>query len=143
MELNTQEQSQKINGMLQRVSQSVDTVYNIAIADLEDPEEFKSNKEYVDTYTEKMKNVLMEAASNTEGALTAYIRYNPDFTEPTSGLFLTRNSDDEEFESVTPTDFSMYDKSDVEHVGWYYIPVENKKATWMEPYLNSNIDIYI
>ena len=38
MELNTQEQSQKINGMLQRVSQSVDTVYNIAIADLEDPE---------------------------------------------------------------------------------------------------------
>ena len=49
MELNTQEQSQKINGMLQRVSQSVDTVYNIAIADLEDPEEFKSNKEYVDT----------------------------------------------------------------------------------------------
>ena len=143
MELNTQEQSQKINGMLQRVSQSVDTVYNIAIADLEDPEEFKSNKEYVDTYTEKMKNVLMEAASNTEGALTAYIRYNPDFTEPTSGLFLTRNSDDEEFESVTPTDFSMYDKSDVEHVGWYYIPVENKKATWMEPYLNSNIDIYM
>lgn len=37
----------------------------------------------------------------------------------------------------------MYDPSDVEHVGWYYIPVQNGKETWMEPYLNSNIGVYM
>lgn len=58
-------------------------------------------------------------------------------------MFLTRDSDDAAFESVTPTDFSMYDESDLEHVGWYYIPVQNKQATWMEPYLNSNINVYM
>lgn len=143
MALNGREQSEKINGMLQRVSQSVDTVYSIAVANLTDVDEFKSSEEYVEAYTEQMENVLIEAATNTEGALTAYIRYNPEFTEPTSGLFLTRDSDDAAFESVTPTDFSMYDESDLEHVGWYYIPVQNKQATWMEPYLNSNINVYM
>jgi len=50
---------------------------------------------------------------------------------------------DAEFKSLTPTDFSSYDKDDLEHVGWYYIPVNNGKPTWMEPYLNSNINVYM
>lgn len=143
MALKCLQQSGEINGMLQRVAQSVDTVYNIAVKDLDDFQEFKSSEEYVEAYTKEIENVLLEAATNTEGALTAYIRYNPEFTEPTSGLFFTRNSDEEAFESVTPTDFSMYDENDLEHVGWYYIPVQNKEATWMEPYLNSNINVYM
>ena len=75
--------------------------------------------------------------------MTAYIRYNPDFTEPDSGVFLTRDSDEDEFTSVTPTDFSMYDPSDLEHVGWYYIPVQHGAPIWMDPYLNSNINVYM
>lgn len=58
-------------------------------------------------------------------------------------VFFARDSEDSEFESVTPTDFSMYEPDDLEHVGWYYIPVQNKQATWMEPYLNSNINVYM
>lgn len=143
MALKCLQQSGEINGMLQRVAQSVDTVYNIAVKDFDDLQEFKTSNEYVEAYTKEIENVLLEAATNTEGALTAYIRYNPEFTDSTSGLFFTRNSDEEEFESVRPTDFSMYDASDLEHVGWYYIPVQNKEATWMEPYLNSNINVYM
>lgn len=37
----------------------------------------------------------------------------------------------------------MYDESDVEHVGWYYLPVQAKKAIWMSPYMNENINIYM
>lgn len=85
----------------------------------------------------------MESAEDTPGALSAYIRYNHEFTEPTSGLFLTRDDEKSSFNSVTPTDFSMYDQDDTEHVGWYYIPVKNKKATWMSPYMNSNINVYM
>ena len=143
MALKCRQQSGEINGMLQRVAQSVNTVYSIAVTNLQNPSEFKSSKEYVDAYTKQLENVLLEAANNTEGALTAYIRYNPEFTDPTSGLFFTRDSEDAEFQSVTPTDFSMYDAGDTEHVGWYYIPVQNEKPTWMEPYLNSNINVYM
>ena len=37
----------------------------------------------------------------------------------------------------------MYDESDVEHVGWYYLPVQAKTAIWMSPYMNENINIYM
>lgn len=143
MQLKCVSQSDELDTMMQNVSQSVEMVYSIAVAKLEHAASFRTSKDYVDTYTEQMLPILMQSAQNTKGALTAYIRYNPEFTEPTSGLFLTRNNSDSEFESVTPTDFSMYDPSDVEHVGWYYIPVQNGKETWMEPYLNSNIGVYM
>lgn len=143
MQLKCVSQSDELDTMMQNVSQSVEMVYSIAVAKLEHAASFKTSKDYVDTYTKQMLPILMQSAQNTKGALTAYIRYNPEFTEPTSGLFLTRDNSDSEFESVTPTDFSMYDPSDVEHVGWYYIPVQNGKETWMEPYLNSNIGVYM
>lgn len=143
MQLKCVSQSDELDTMMQNVSQSVEMVYSIAVAKLEHVASFRTSKDYVDTYTKQMLPILMQSAQNTKGALTAYIRYNPEFTEPTSGLFLTRDNSDSEFESVTPTDFSMYDPSDVEHVGWYYIPVQNGKETWMEPYLNSNIGVYM
>ena len=79
-------------------------------------------------------------SENTDGAITSYIRYNPEFTEPTSGIFLTRNDTKSAFESVEPTDFSMYDPSDATHVGWYYIPKEAGEAVWIPPYHNQNLD---
>lgn len=133
----------EINASLSRVAQSVDTVSDIAMADLDDFSKFQTDSAYVSEYTAKMEQVLLNASSNTEGAVCAYLRYNPDFTEPTSGLFMTRNSTEEAFQSVTPTDFSVYDKSDIEHVGWYYTPVNNGEATWMSPYYNANVGIYM
>lgn len=133
----------ELDSMMKRVAQSVDTLYGIAVEELKDPQLFQRDPAYVEQYTDTMLLILEEFAQQTQGALTAYIRYNPDFTEPTSGLFLSRESIDSTFTSVTPTDFSMYEPSDTAHVGWYYIPVENKKATWMAPYLNSNINVYM
>lgn len=136
-------QSATLNSTMEKVEQSVDTVYSVALERLDDVAAFKSDKAYVDKYTAEMEGILYEFARNTDGALTAYLRYNPEFTEPDSGLFLTRDNSESDFTSVTPTDFSMYEPSDLEHVGWYYIPVQNQKPTWMDPYLNSNINVYM
>lgn len=136
-------ESQLLDAMMERIEQSVNTAYDIAIKELDDAEKFKTDKKYVDNYTKTIEKVLMGTAKNTEGALSAYIRYNPEFTEPDSGLFFTRDTDKSDFISVTPTDFSMYEPTDLEHVGWYYIPVQNGGPTWMEPYLNSNVNVYM
>lgn len=136
-------QSEELNKTMEKVEQSVNTIYRIALLQLDDVSAFKSSKKYVDDYTEAINNVLLTAAQNTSGAMSVYIRYNPEFTDPESGIFFTRNSSEEEFVTVTPTDFTMYEPSDLEHVGWYYIPVENKKPTWMSPYYNANIDVYM
>lgn len=143
MSLICENQGQKLDSTMEKVMQSVDTLYSIALANLDDVSAFKTDKEYVDEYTGKMEDTILKFAEHTEGAMTAYIRYNPEFTEPDSGVFLTRDSSESEFASVIPTDFSMYDPTDLAHVGWYYVPVENKKPTWMDPYLNSNINVYM
>ncbi len=135
--------SSDINSYLSKIEQSVDTLAETAMSDLDDFEAFKTDSAYVDAYTDKLEQLLLSSAGNTDGAICAYIRYNPDFTEPTSGLFMTRNSTDEAFQSVTPTDFSTYDKTDIAHVGWYYTPVNNGGPTWMNPYLNENVGIYM
>ena len=86
---------------------------------------------------------MLDFANHTNGAVTAYLRYNPNYSNPTSGVFAQRQSVDSDLQCLTPTDFSMYDESDVEHVGWYYLPVQAKKAIWMSPYMNENINIYM
>ncbi len=135
--------SQEINATLKQVEQSVNTLAKLAEESLTDLKSFKTSDEYVQEYTKALEPIALESANNTEGALTYYIRYNPEFTNPTSGIFATRDSADSEFKQLTPTDFSIYDPSDLEHVGWYYIPVQNGTATWMDPYLNSNINVYM
>lgn len=131
-----------INSMITKIEHSVDTLSDIALSRL-DFNKFKSSPTYVDQYTNELKDDFFTFAEHTDGTIAAYIRFNPDFTAPTSGLFLTRNDTESPFSSVTPTDFSMYDPSDVAHVGWYYIPVENKAPIWMDPYLNENINVYM
>ena len=93
--------------------------------------------------TETIQQAVLDFANHTNGAVTAYLRYNPNYSNPTSGVFAQRQSVDSDLQCLTPTDFSMYDESDVEHVGWYYLPVQAKKAIWMSPYMNENINIYM
>lgn len=132
----------EINASISRVEQSVDTLSDIALSQL-DFSRFKNNNAYVSQYTENLMSSFYKFSEHTDGAICSYIRYNPDFTEPTSGIFLTRADTQSEFNSVTPTDFSIYDKDDLAHVGWYYIPVSNNAPLWMDPYLNENINVYM
>lgn len=132
----------EINALVSRIEQSVDTMSDIALENL-DFARFRTDSAYVESYTEGLKADFVTFAEHTDGAICAYIRYNPEFTDPTSGIFLTRPDTQSEFTSSTPTDFSIYDKDDVAHVGWYYIPVENKAPIWMDPYLNENVNIYM
>lgn len=135
--------SQQLNAMIQRIQQSVETLEACAVNGIDNVKNFQSSEEYVTEFTSSMENTVLSVADNTEGAVSIYVRYNPEFTSPTSGLFYSKNSGGTAFDKLVPTDFSIYDKSDVAHVGWYYIPIENKEATWMAPYLNENLNVYM
>lgn len=132
----------EMNATISRVEQSVNTLSDIALERL-DFSRMQNNPTYVRQYTESLMTDFYKFAENTDGAICAYIRYNPDFTDPTSGIFLTRSDTSSAFDSIEPTDFSIYEKDDLTHVGWYYIPVANKAPLWMDPYLNENINIYM
>lgn len=141
LELLCTNRAEELNALLSRIEQSVTTLADYAVLHMDDLARFKADGGYVSDYSAYMENVALNAARNTEGAMTVYIRYNPEFTDPNSGVFYSRPSGNSDFEAVTPTDFSMYDPSDTAHVGWYYIPIQNGVPTWMDPYLNENINV--
>ncbi len=120
----------------------MDTLSEVAMSNF-DYDSFRQSKDYADTYTETVQQAVLDFANHTNGAVTVYLRYNPNYSNPTSGVFAQRQSVDSELQCLTPTDFSMYDESDVEHVGWYYLPVQAKEAIWMSPYMNENVNIYM
>ncbi len=134
--------SSELDSTVLRVEQSVNILADIVRSGLSE-RRFFSDKNYADAYTYEIRDQVFRFSENTDGAITSYVRYNPEYSNPTSGCFLTRDSLSDPFTEVTPTDFTMYDPSDLEHVGWYYIPVNNGAPIWMDPYLNSNINVYM
>ena len=107
--LNSELTASEMQAQLSRVEQSVNTLTSIALHNL-DVSKFKTDSKYVTDYTNDLLDEVTQIGINTEGAISVYIRYNPDFTEPTSGIFLNRSNTQSDFDSLEPTDFSMYDK---------------------------------
>ena len=132
----------EMNSTISRVEQSVNILADIVQSSISE-RRFFGDANYADAFTLEVIDQVHRFAEHTDGAITCYIRYNPEFSNPTSGCFLTRNSLTEPFTEATPTDFTMYDPTDLEHVGWYYVPVNNGAPLWMDPYLNSNINVYM
>ncbi len=143
MRLTCQNESEKLNHILQNISSSVDSLSALSILHLTNIDKLKHDKSYIDSCTDELKPLFEQFANNTIGAYSAYIRFNPDFAYPTSGLYYTKENVDSAFKYETPTDFSKFDRKDKDHVGWYYTPLEKKAPVWMPPYLNSNINAYM
>jgi len=141
MNLLCSEKACELDALFSRIEQSVKTLALYTADHMESLERLKTDEAYMQEYTSDLKSVAVTAANNTDGALAVYVRFNPDFTSPTSGLFWSRTTRSGSFQELTPTDFSTYSPTDSEHVGWYYIPVNNGAATWMAPYFNQNIGV--
>lgn len=131
----------EINALLSRIEQSVGTLSVYSFNRLESLDKLKNDPAYLQNYTKQLEEVAVNAASNTEGAMAVYIRFNPEFTPPTSGLFWSKTTANGNFTRHAPTDLSAYGPNDTEHVGWYYLPIKNGKPTWMAPYINKNIGV--
>ncbi len=141
LEMTCENEIGEINGTIEKIEQSVNSLSAITIETIDDWGKFKKESSYEQECTKKLEVPTLKLATYTNGAVNAYIRYNPEFAAPTSGIFMGKEGDAYEF--YTPTDFSMYEPDDVAHVGWYYIPVQAGEPTWMDPYLNENINIYM
>lgn len=141
MNLMCKERAESIDAVFSRVEQSVETLAAYTMDGLDDASLLNGDPAYVAVLTGRVQSVAVNAASSTEGAIAVYVRFNPEFSEPTSGLLWSKTSQDGSFEALTPTDLSRYGSDDIAHVGWYYLPVENGKPTWIAPYFNKNLGV--
>ena len=87
--------------------------------------------------------MFADIAKHAEGAVAYYFRFDPAISDSKTGLFYSKTKGNEEYVSLEPTDISLYEKEDTEHVGWFWQPYTAGKPVWMLPYYNQNNNIYM
>ena len=93
-------------------------------------------------HVEKVRTVFRSVANHTNGVITYYYRTSIEISREEEGFFFSRIGGSQ-FEEVEPTPIQNFDPDDVSHVGWYYIPIERGRPSWIGPYFNDNIGIRI
>lgn len=136
------ESAHEMNHILMQIECSVEIISVQALESLTEPDKL-FDEDYRKKYTEELESISLNIAENTEGTVGVFLRLNPEFSDGKSGFFWSRNFGEEEFYENYITDLLKYPEDDIEHVGWYYVPVTNKRPTWLEPYLNRNQNVYM
>ncbi len=135
--------AKEINGTLEKIEQSVETLADYAEVNIDDMNLLINDEEYFSRYTSEIEKIALNSATHTDGSVAVYLRFNPEYWGTAAGFFLTKSQDDGSMHQAEITDLSLYKPDDFGHVGWYYLPVNSGKAVWTDPYLNENIGIYM
>ena len=115
----------------------VDLYAKFAYREITDVKALISSEEYFKNYKRRMEIALKAMTSSSMHPKTLYYKFGR-VHWPREGLFIVRNG--QTYIDHEITDLSLYAEDDIEHVGWYHLPVKNGAPTWMAPYDNANID---
>ena len=132
-----------LNETMACVETGVNSLAAGVIGDLTDLERLNSDSYYVIREEAAAGDMAKNCADSVEGTMSYYVKFNPEISAPTAGVLGTRSSTSGPFKEITPTDITLYPKTDLAHVGWYYIPINNHRPTWMNPYYNANLDVHM
>lgn len=143
MNLLCENKAAKINELFTKVEQSVETLSVYALHQFSDAQRFENDPSYANEISDHMLDVALNAGLSTQGAMTVYLRFNPEFTDSESGFFYQLDSEQNSYIALQPTNLADYDASDLANVGWFYQPKEKREGLWMNPYYNENIDTKI
>ena len=130
----------KINNTFENMEKSVRIMENYVLSFFESPSDIYS-RDKQNEVVQFADQMFVNVAKDTEGASAYYLRLNPDISDSKAGIFFSKMAGSDEYIRFEPTDISLYDKDDTEHVGWYWQPYEAGRPIWMTPYYNQNNNI--
>ncbi|MBE6137512.1 MAG: diguanylate cyclase [Erysipelotrichaceae bacterium] len=136
LNLTCEDKTHELNSTLEAIEQSVDTIAKFAVDNLENPDSLRNEAEF-DYYVEHLYHLSYTVANETPGSNSIYFRFNHELTNSTAGFFLTKDYNTGLHSiNAEKTDLSKYPANDTNNVGWYYIPYNSGKPTWLKPYHN-------
>lgn len=119
-----------------------DTVNNVAALiknRIESPEALK-NPQYRKAAVADIDKFFRAIAQNTVGIVSFYSMLDPELIDGIDGFLYSMNRKGL-LAKFPLTDIRNFDKNDIEHVGWFYLPVQHGRGLWMEPYRNRNLNL--
>jgi diguanylate cyclase (GGDEF)-like protein len=132
----------QINNIFDDMEKSV-KVMESYVMDFFAEETIVEDRNFQEKVINSTDQMFADVAKHASGAVAYYFRFDPAFSDKKAGLFYSKMEGNDEYISLPPTDISLYDKDDTEHVGWFWQPYEAGKPVWMLPYYNKNNNIYM
>ena len=93
---------------------------------------------YLQEHLADAEAVCKTIAENNSSILSYYYRINPELSNTVKGFWYSRQSGNH-FKQLTVTEIGEYKPDDFAHVGWYYLPLERGRPSWLDPYENKNL----
>ena len=87
MQLQSSTSSQKIDKLFMSIEQSINTCYDYSVEKLSDISVFVKNTDQLNSFNDSIGSLLKNVVSNTDCAISGYIRYNPDILKDDIGIF--------------------------------------------------------
>ncbi len=144
LQLLCDKEKDRLDSSLGAIRNSVDSMKDVLLSSVGDVQVFAKDRAYREKLTKEFEELFYTIAYRTSSAVSYYVRYNSELIDDgAKGFLWTKRSRFASFSEMELTDISQYDSFDIEHVGWYYVPVRNRRATWMKPYENKNLNIYM
>ena len=128
---------------ISNIESSVKILSEVILDNMDDIERFKNDSSYVEEYGENVEKIVKKFGDNTEGAISLYVMFNPELINSTSGIIYSKFNSEDELKKITPIDFIQYSSDDIENIEWYYLPIKNKQAMWIDPYFDDDKDLYV
>lgn len=135
-------EAERINNSLKNMEKTA-KIMESYLMEFFNSEEDVANRDIQEKAIESANLMFVDVTkhTSTDGAVSYYFRFDPAISDSKSGLFYSKVNGGDEFVSFEPTDLSIYEKDDVEHVGWFWQPYEAQRPVWMKPYYNQNNDV--
>lgn len=141
LELLHESKIQQLDSDLFDISHGIDVFAESVSFAVKSPHLLK-NHEFNEEVNRQIMARLIPVCSGMKGVCNAYLRFNPDICgSGTEGFFLSLG--EMGVKRLPVTNISDYNRGDIEHVGWYYIPEEKRVAVWLDPYRNENVGTYM
>ena len=135
-------ESAQINNIFEDMEKSV-KVMESYIMDFFTDDSPVEDQDFQAKIIDSTEQMFADVAKHASGAVAYYFRFDPEISHSKMGLFYSKTKGSDEYVPFEPTDISLYDKEDTEHVGWFWQPYEAGKPVWMLPYYNQNNNIYM
>ena len=135
-------EGEQINNIFDDMEKSV-KVMESYVMDFFTQETRVEDRDFQEKIINSTDQMFADVAEHASGAVAYYFRLDPAISDSKMGLFYSKTKENNQYVPLEPTDISLYDKEDTEHVGWFWQPYEAGKPVWMLPYYNQNNNIYM
>ena len=144
MNLHCHGEAQVVNEALSSTERSVKFMQQYAQRLEPDINRLLSDKKTRKQYDRKIRQMFESIAIETRGAVSYYLRYNPEYFTPTDGFLFSKEYNHESlskgYKRMELTDLSLFSPDD-DAVSWFYIPVEQGYGAWISPYWGDNLQM--